>query len=91
MPAPPVPIIGLAKQIIDFIVAAVCSVGQLSTSWVRSRLDQIQEICGLRELLKLLEIAEITLEQLCILAKILEDLRFYFQCRNWYPLYATTV
>jgi hypothetical protein len=53
--------------------------------------DKIQEVCGLQEPPKVILIAEITSEQLCVFADLLADLRQYFECRNWYPLYTTTV
>jgi hypothetical protein len=80
---------GVVEQI-EFLVTVIGSIRQLLTSWLAGS-DQIQELCGLTQPPKYFEIAQITSDQLCALATILEDLRLYMQCGNWYPLYTKTV
>jgi hypothetical protein len=80
----------LLEEQIEFLVTLIGSIRQLLTSWLAGS-DQIQELCGLTQPPKYFEIAEITSDQLCALATILEDLRLYMQCGNWYPLYTKTV
>jgi hypothetical protein len=53
--------------------------------------DKIQEACGLQAPPKVFQIAEITAEQLYVLADFLAQIRQYLECRNWYPLYTSSL
>ena len=51
----------------------------------------IQSICGFDDPGKVSALAETTNSNLCDVISVMETIRQYFQCRNWYPLYETIV
>jgi hypothetical protein len=51
----------------------------------------IQDACGLEDPERLTELSTTVNLHLCSVSEILNNIRLYFQCENWYPLYETTI
>ncbi|KAL3906897.1 MAG: hypothetical protein SGILL_009090 [Bacillariaceae sp.] len=75
----------------DYVVAGVPAISQFS-SIVRESTDLIQDVCGFsgNRTQTLLDLADTAQVQLCEVADILKQVRLFFQCETWYPLYETT-
>jgi hypothetical protein len=75
---------------LQFIVDTVPTLNDFG-SMIENNANSLQAICGFDDSAKLVSVAETANIQLCEIAKVLESIRVFFQCRNWYPLYETTV
>lgn len=58
---------------------------------IEENASTIQVICGSNTTQELMEIAQTANVQLCGVSQVLKDIRLYFQCQNWFPLYETTL
>ena len=77
-----------------YVEAGIPLIGQFSTIVTENQtLTIIQDICGFHtnQTDSLIDVIDTIQYQLCDVATILEDIRQFMQCSNWYPLYETTV
>jgi hypothetical protein len=84
----------LPKELVeqmDYVMAGVPAIQQFSAI-VEESTDLIQSTCGFEggETQKLLNLADTVQVKLCEVADILKQVRLFFQCENWFPLYETT-
>jgi hypothetical protein len=70
---------------------AISLVSDFTGFLAQSASGGLQQICGFDEPERVSNLARSTNENLCDVAAIMVTIREYFQCRNWYPLYETTV
>jgi hypothetical protein len=85
----------LPKELVeqmDYIIAGVPAIKKFS-SIVEESTDLSQGACGFAETdtQKLMDLADTAQINLCEVAEILKQVRLFFQCENWFPLYETTV
>lgn len=85
----------LPKELVeqmDYIIAGVPAIKKFS-SIVEESTDLIQGAYGFAETdtQKLMDLADTAQINLCEVAEILKQVRLFFQCENWFPLYETTV
>lgn len=79
--APPLYMLDQHNYALDSIPQFISFAGVL-----RSGASQIEEICG-EPPVSILETADAVSSTLCGVADILRDIRIFFNCENWYPLY----
>ncbi|OEU09699.1 hypothetical protein FRACYDRAFT_247956 [Fragilariopsis cylindrus CCMP1102] len=82
------------QEQIMYVEAGIPLIGQFSTIVTENQtLEIIQDICGFQtnQTDSLIDVIDTIQYQLCDVATILEDIRQFMQCSNWYPLYETTV
>jgi len=79
---------------LEYVEAGIPLIGQFSTI-VKDTSTQklIQGVCGFEtnQSDNLLEVIDVIQTQLCSVANILNKIRTFLQCSNWYPLYSQTV
>ena len=75
---------------IDFVLQTVPTLGNFS-SLVAESSDAIQVVCGFEDPSRLAIVADTANEQLCGIVNVLDDIRLFFQCENWFPLYESTM
>jgi len=79
----------IASQV-SFVLDTIPTLGNFS-SLVTASAGAIQTVCGFNETSALAAAAETANEQLCQIVDVLNAIRLFFQCENWFPLYETTV
>lgn len=75
---------------IDFVLDTVPTLGNFS-SLVAESSGAIQVVCGFNDASRLASVANTANEELCDIVQILDDIRLFFQCENWFPLYESTM
>lgn len=75
---------------LDFVLQAIPTLGNFS-SLVTTSASNLQAVCGFDDSSGLASAAELANGQLCEIVDILNAIRLFFQCENWFPLYETTV
>lgn len=75
---------------VEFVLETIPTLGDFS-SLVTGSAAAIQTVCGFNETTGLAAAAETANGQLCQIVDILNAIRLFFQCENWFPLYETTV
>jgi hypothetical protein len=81
------------KEQLTYIEAGIPLIGQFSTIVTEKQsLTIIQDICGFQtnQTEALVDVVDTIQYQLCDIAGILDDIRNFMQCSNWYPLYEKT-
>ncbi|KAL3908266.1 MAG: hypothetical protein SGARI_003140, partial [Bacillariaceae sp.] len=84
----------LPKELVeqkDYVLAGVPAIKEFSNI-IRESTDLIQTTCGFTadKTQTLLDLADTAQEQLCEVADILKQVRLFFQCETWFPLYEST-
>lgn len=75
---------------IDFVLDTIPMLGDFSTM-VKGSTNELQKICGFEDPSTLGEVADLANVQLCEIVDILNQIRLFFQCENWFPLYESTM
>ncbi len=79
----------IAAQL-EFVLETIPTLGDFS-SLIISTSSTLQTVCGFEETSGLASAAETANIQLCDIVQVLNAIRLFFQCENWFPLYETTV
>jgi hypothetical protein len=78
---------------IEFVLDTIPLLGDFS-ALVAETAPLIQVVCGFNETTQLGALGSAADEangQLCDIVDVLNSIRLFFQCENWFPLYETTV
>eukprot|EP00934_Nitzschia_sp_Nitz4_P007545 Nitzschia sp. Nitz4//scaffold1_size375055//99440//101442//NITZ4_000238-RA/size375055-augustus-gene-0.710-mRNA-1//-1//CDS//3329540931//7535//frame0 len=79
----------LAVQI-EFVLNTIPTLGDFS-DMVKQSATELQELCGFEDPTSLALVADVANQQLCEIVDILDQIRLFFQCENWFPLYESTM
>lgn len=74
----------------DFVLETVPMVGDFS-SLVLASTSTLQSFCGFNETESVVAAAATANVQLCEIFDLLDSVRTFFQCENWFPLYDVTM
>ena len=74
---------------IDFVLQTIPTLKIFANS-IQESAGAIQVVCGSNPS-RLAFIAESTNQQLCEIVDILDAIRIFFQCKNWFPLYESAM
>jgi hypothetical protein len=58
---------------------------------VTASTDSLQELCGFTDADTLVTASEAANVQLCQIVDLLDSIRLFFQCENWFPIYDVTL
>jgi len=75
---------------LNYVLEAIPALGNFS-SLVTNSESTLQQVCGFTDSSGIAQAAELANGQLCQIVDILNSIRLFFQCENWFPLYETTV
>lgn len=74
----------------NIVLAAIPTLGNF-TALVNQNTNLLQDFCGFPDPAPLVVAAEAANVQLCQIVDLLNSIRIFFQCKNWFPLYETAV
>ena len=81
---------GELTAILQSVAEAVPYIDQF-LSFLDTNTDFIQLVCGLEDPARVAQLTTVINSQICDIFEILNRIRLYFQCENWYPLYETVM